>query len=830
MRRKLIPCVTCLVVLSTFSSTKTSAQEPGNDQGPQAKQQSQSPSFDDSLSELLGEGTAPAETAEPGAASPNVAPEAQATAAPRRGGSRLVEEIVVTAQKREENIQDVPITVQAFSGGMLDALGVQTTQDLQLVTPSLNFGEFVGYSIIFLRGVGTDAFLTADPSITTYVDGVYLPFSFGQTADFGSIERVEVLKGPQGTLFGRNAVGGAISVYTADPSYDAATLDVSLSYGRFNDSIVKATANLPVTDNFALSISGNYHRNDFYYDGTYATDPSSAGIRSYGPELGRGFRVKGLWQISDTVDFMGAFAYNDFNGYSTSVTPVIDPSLLASLLGSRPEEDDYHADLNDAGLGYFSRLAYGRLRWNPGPVDIKVSGSRQYTGNYQFYDFDGSSAPIAEFDSASSDGSGVRATSAELQITSNSETPFSDNLEWVAGAYYFDSLAGFRNPATLYLNFLDPITNLLGPNSPLAPLLQQVQPLWDLLQQTPTGRIGFTSGVGTNSISGYLQATYHITDWAGVTLGGRYQVEKRDVSESGTLLEQQNGDFIQIIDRADQEATTKSFSPKVSLDFRPTDEVLLYASWQKATKSGTYNAVNIYDAIDYVDPEKITAYEIGIKSEIFNGLKFNAAAWYYKQKDLQVQFVSLLKGGAVTFETAGAARSRGVEFDLNWLAFPSVVDDLVVILSGAYVDATFTSYPDASGFNQTTGLLQQNLDFSGNRVPQAAKFTGSLQINKTFQVSGTSSVEVGGNVYHNSGFYWTAQNVDVTKEGTYTTLGANLSWFYEPRNLRVTVFGTNLTDERYDKQRFTSDFGTVHHQAAPVEYGMRVQTTFGGDR
>lgn len=754
--------------------------------------------------------------------------------------SRLVEEIIVTAQKREENAQDVPITIQAFSAGMLDALGVKTTQDLQSVTPSLNYGEFVGYSIIFLRGVGTDAFLTADPSVTTYVDGVYLPFSFGQTSDFGAIERVEVLKGPQGTLFGRNAVGGAIAVYTADPDLEELSLDLSTSYGEFSDLILKGTANIPVTDTFAISISGNYHKNDFHYDGTYGDDPSRI-KRPFGPEVGRGYRVKTLWRPVESFELMAAHAYNEFNGFSTSVTPVIVPtplSLGAALVLNPPGTDrlpqpDYQADLDVAGLGYYSKLTYGRIGIFPGPVDIKLYGSHQYTGNYQFYDFDGSTTPIAEFNSPTRDGSGVDADTAELQILSNEETPFSDRVQWVAGAYYFKSQAGFRDPALLYLNVVDPVINAANGFFDLLDRLENpaVDSLLSILRQSPSGAVGFTSGVATDSIAGYAQMTLKFTDWMSLTLGGRYQEEDREVNESGTWIQQLNGDFIKLIDRRDQDDTTTSFSPKAALEFRLADGLLMYGSYQEATKSGTFNAVNIYDTIDFVKPEKLKAYEIGAKTDLFDGVRFNIAGWFYKQKDLQTQFVSLLKGGAVSFETAGAAESKGVEFDLNWQVLPDVVDDLVLIAGGAYVDATYTSYPNASGFEQaegpTRGLLRQNYDFSGNRVPQAAKYTGSVQLNKTFFLSSMSSaIEVGADYYYNDGFFWTAQNVDPSRERSYSTVGARVSWLYEPNGLRVTAFGTNITDNDHNLQLFTTDFGVVRHQAKPSIYGLRVEVSF----
>lgn len=152
----------------------------------------------------------------------------------RGSGSRLIEEVIVTAQKREEDVQDVPIMINAFSGEKLDAFGVESTADLQKITPGLTYTYTYGYSLIYIRGVGTDAFLpNADPSVATYIDGINIGPSQGKQDTLGPVERVEVLKGPQGTLFGRNATGGAINIVTAD-SPDEFIGTAKYSIGNYN--------------------------------------------------------------------------------------------------------------------------------------------------------------------------------------------------------------------------------------------------------------------------------------------------------------------------------------------------------------------------------------------------------------------------------------------------------------------------------------------------------------------------------------------------------------------------------------------------------------------
>ncbi len=154
---------------------------------------------------------------------------------------------MVTAQKREENLQDVPISVQAFSGDLLDARGIDEPKDLQLITPGLSYTVFAGYSLIYIRGVGTDAFIpSADASVATYIDNLYYPFGHSLAAALGSIDRVEVLKGPQGTLFGRNSTGGAINIVTKEPNPDEAFGDVTVSWERFDTANFRDYANIPL--------------------------------------------------------------------------------------------------------------------------------------------------------------------------------------------------------------------------------------------------------------------------------------------------------------------------------------------------------------------------------------------------------------------------------------------------------------------------------------------------------------------------------------------------------------------------------------------------------
>ncbi|HEY1075412.1 MAG TPA: TonB-dependent receptor plug domain-containing protein, partial [Fontimonas sp.] len=239
------------------------------------------------------EPSAAVETAPPAEASPAlevIAVEplrAQATPAPSAPSAvaTALEEIVVTAQKREQSLQEVPIAVSAFTDFQLDSRGIVSVKDLGTAVPGLQFTDLAGYNLIYLRGVGTDAFIpAADPSIATYLDGVYFPSAHNMVQSFGALERIEVLRGPQGALFGRNSTGGAINIFTRTPGQEK-EVSVQASYARFDDLKTRAHVSLPFGDRVAASFSGFYNREDNYYT-------LDNGNKELPQEIGKGGRVR----------------------------------------------------------------------------------------------------------------------------------------------------------------------------------------------------------------------------------------------------------------------------------------------------------------------------------------------------------------------------------------------------------------------------------------------------------------------------------------------------------------------------------------------------------
>ena len=223
-----------------------------------------------------------------------------------------------------------------------------------------------------------------------------------------------------------------------------------------------------------------------------------------------------------------------------------------------------------------------------------------------------------------------------------------------------------------------------------------------------------------------------------------------------------------------------------------------------------------------MQPEELNAYEIGVKSEWMDGLlRLNMAAFQYEQKNQQVQFVSTFQGGAVSFENAGGSEVNGFDFDATAQLSPSQINDMILTISGAYLNGQFTDYTNARGYNEQTGLVFEDGDYSGNVIPRTPEWSAALGLNKSFFFE-RSVIEIGTDVYYNSGFYYLPQNTQGSHQDEYHVLNARISYLYEPWNLRVTAFGNNLESKKYTDGLFQTDFGVQRHLAKPVSYGLKV--------
>ncbi len=733
----------------------------------------------------------------------------------RQSRNRMMEEVVVTATKRAENQQDVPVSVAAFSGDMLAAMGVDDPTDLQAVTPGLTYNSATGFSIIYLRGVGSDAFLMADPSVATYIDGIYYPFASGLAQSFGKVERIEVLKGPQGTLFGRNTTGGAISITTEKPSFDEIYGSIDASYGSFNSRKTAALINVPVTDWFATSLALFYNESDQYY----TFDPESK-QQNMDVERAAGGRFK-MKFASENYDLLFAAVKVTQSGYNTALAANTDTSDEIELQGGSSQPRDYTISV-DSPLNFDidSEVVFAEANAYLDPFDIKFLISHQTLENYGQSDFDGTNESVIAFQSPLF----ADVKTAELQFISNDESWAADWLEWIGGCYYIDSTAGL----TPRFGASGGEQGNIGP-VPIGALLG------DITQQLPAPALNgialnLEGVLDTDSWAAFFQTTFTLTDWAELTLGGRYQYEERYVVASSTSVENSDGSNTLLFDWANdgqgvRDVESENFSPKVAVNLRPAEDLLLFLSWQKGFKSGTFNTVNITDDIDYAEEEQVTSYELGAKYTSPSGnFVLNSAVFYTEIDNIQVQFSSLQSGGAVTFQNAGAGRIQGIDFDSKIVLIPGIVDDFILSMSGAYLDAVYTDYTDGTGFDEDTGAYKDGQDFTGNRMVRTPEYTASLALSKTFLFD-DGPLEITADGYYNSGYAYLPQNT-VFLEEEYYLVNARASFLIEDWDLRITASGKNLTETVYAYSQFPNDYGRLEALAPPRNYSLAVQWNF----
>lgn len=745
-----------------------------------------------------------------------------------------LEEVVVTAQKRVENVNDVPIAISAFSGDSLERSGVKTMADLAIKTPGLVYDTLVNYAVIFIRGVGTDAFIpSADLSVAPYIDGVYFPISFGLARSLGEVERVEVLKGPQGTLFGRNSTGGAISITTRQPS-EYLTIKASTSYERFDERNSRFYVSGPINDDFAVSAALIYNTRDDYYD---AVDGLS--YTELQPYRERGANLALRWQPEEWFEARVSGYYFDSQGVGTSLLACLQPSALGSALGISCAPD-YKANTNLDNTA-FSELKAAALtmQFFPGPFDIKTITAYQDTNGQSLVDFDGSNANLVEFG-----GDGTQKENQpqlfgeiftqELQFISNADSPWSDKLEWIFGLYYLNSTVGYDPVGFAVAGLNNGLSGLVGGGTPLPIDISVFNPFLDLLgnilsplDDVLQASVKVTGSLDTVSQAAYTQATWTPISWLDVTAGGRIQTEERRVYNANLAARTQvvgEASDVTALSYPSESFKESNFSPKLSVSVVPADGQLIYASYQRAFKSGSYNIVNLTESPTFIRPETVTAFELGIKSSLLDKrLQLNAAIFKTEIEDLQSQFVSLLSGGVVQFQNAELATVEGADFDIKWAASEA----WLFTFGASYLDGVYNKFENAVGYTESNngfaGLYSPSQTYSGNTIVRNPELTASFGANWHAAVPG-GELDFNVDYYYNDGFYYDAANQ--LEQEAYTVLNARMTYSHMRSNIDVSLFASNLENSQYFIYQFQTDFGVVGKLAQPVSYGLGVKWAF----
>lgn len=790
--------------------------------------------------EASAEAIAEVPAAAPAEAAPTdavAAPAAEAAAAEDGGDTegprnRMLEEIVVTAQKREQNLQEVPASVQAFSAAQLDAQGVSDIKDMGQITPGLQYDSMASYSIIFIRGVGGDAFQAGiDSSVATYIDGLYLPFTFSSAQALGDVKQLEVLKGPQGTLYGRNAIAGAIRVELKPPSMDEWSGDFLQQFGNFKDTKTKLSVSGPVpfTNNtLAIGASGLYQQHQAHSQ--YYLDRKNKDY--YEPYRNAGHRLVARWEPNDDFDLQAAYYDLRQQDADSVVTVLFKPAPAFQSVLTGLNEPHVSGNRDNQNVNAITRIktVNASARWFPW-FDTKLVYGEISAESTIIFDYDSAPEPVLDISAVPNTAD---SKIGELIFSSNpAETP--DWLEWIGGLYYEDTLKTGRYP--IKVNPIDIVTGVPGSALGLNFCDQVFTPLnIDCTSNSDTNANPFVevspiSGITTDALSAYAQFTFHVSDRTSLVLGGRASTEERELTYAGYTVSLQNpqGGLIPVpistnesnlVTFRPQKHTWNSFTPNFGLNFKYSEEILAYYRYSEAFKSGNFNGLNITDPPDRIEPELAAGNEVGLKTELFNGsLKLNTALFTTRVSNAQVQVLSFTSGGVTSLQNAATYTVKGVELEGAWFA----TDALVFNFSGVYLDGTYGNFIGRA-FRPETGLSDESIDFAGNKTVRTPKWSGTFAINYTFPFVLGLEGEIGGDIYYNDGFFYDPLNT--LEQKSYEQVGARLG-FYDPRsNVRLTFYGKNLTDDIYFTQVYRQDFGDTGFYGPDRTYGAYVTWSF----
>lgn len=675
-------------------------------------------------------------------------------------------DIVVTAQRREERLQDVPIAITAVSGETLSQRGIANSQDIAAVTPGLTFTEVVGTAAPRIRGVGTvSAQIGNENSVATYVDGVYYASAASSILSLRNIEQVAVLKGPQGTLFGRNATGGLIQITTRDPR-DQPGGEFTATYGNLDTFGGSAY----LTGGLADGLAGN-----IYVDYLKQSDGFGRNLTT-GGEVSRQnnlvVRGKLKWEIGENTTITLAADYGRFRADKPARRPTYEtrgpggvrftggPFDIVSTIIPRFENHQGGASLTAVhhfdGVDLISISAYRKSRspsrFDAGGLPFATVGVDLIARDHQF--------------------------SQEFQLVSTGSGPFSYTL----GAYYFESYGAY-DPSTL--------------TTP-AVIKRSV-----LTQRATSPAL-------------YAQGTYKFGDTS-LTMGTRYSSETRDLdSISTTTVRATNA----IINQALQ-GHLRGSKPtwRVSLDHHFSRDVMIYGSYNRGFKSGGFNAATI-DFRESFEPEVLDAFEIGTKADLFDrALRINASAYYYDYSNIQL--TSYL-GGQVRITNAASAKIKG--FDLDLVARP--INNLTLTGGFAYTHARFGTFTNAQ-ISRPAPAGQNIISVgaaTGNRLPYTPDFTFNAGFDYVIPF-GSARAMVSAQYSHSDG--WFAESDNRLRQAPYDLLNASLRLdLGDSSKVNLTFWGRNLTNEVYAVRLQTQPTNDVVEIAAGRTFGATLGYKF----
>lgn len=729
-----------------------------------------------------------------------------------------VTEIIVTAQKRAQALQDVPIAISAISSDSLGETGIRSTNDLAVAVPGLNVTRTTEAVNFTLRGIGTQGGSTGqDSAIATFVDGIYMPSMAGSNFALANIERVEVLKGPQGTLYGRNATGGAVNVITKDPSFDP-LLKVSMGYGNYE------------------TMEGSF------YAAGGLSDTVALDFAAYFRDQGKGFGKNRLinadtnWSddlivrsklIFEPTDSTKITLSGDWGRTEGGIAISFRPAPTSQLL-----DGSGYAEYLAAGNGYYDSISEfkpaiktesygGYFRFDQDIGNFTLSNIFAYRGSDGYQRVEVDATPIKVIDAP--------LFNQEDQFTNELQLSYvGEAVDAIVGFYYLDGKSQY-NPFQIVGAAISASTGGLS------------------------DRLVINSSQKTKSYALFGQMTWEFVTDTNLTLGARYTIDKRKLAADqfvdfggaqpnafGTENLMPNGTLIPLGSVA-QKQTFKKPSWRIALDHQFNPDLMAYASYSRGFKSGVFNLTSPADPAAL--PETLDAWELGVKTSPAAGVTFNVAGFYYKYKNIQAFQVN---GASTTLTNAATARIYGIEADFR----ANLGSGFSVTGGATYLDHKYGSFPvatvsflqrpdgapDYAGYTPGLGNYvfpncgdpahsgQFYCSAEGNALVNTPDFSANLALSHTLDLAGGSTVGTSLVYSYNGSFFWAVDNR--IKQPPVNMVNAQIQWTSASEKWWLRFWGKNLLDEKYAVAFNENGSGDIITPAPPMTYGATIGFDF----
>lgn len=713
-----------------------------------------------------------------------------------------VEEIIVSARRRNESLQDTPIAMTAIVASQLESTASVKIADIQGQAPNLLITQQVtggAAANISIRGLSfADIEKSFDPTVAVVVDGAFIGTSTGQFLDFFDIESIEVMRGPQGNLFGRNTIGGVINIRRTRPKEELSG-KFEMEYGKFDTMSERGVLHVPIVkDKLYAKFFGFHTRTDGFYKYYANGAPRGGGNNS---NFGASFLFKPSSDFDALLTLEKQVSKHDNVVSNISGTGELF-CLVAAIPGQcdRGTTKDLYTVFAEPGVAHYSSPAATlEMNWNAGDVKIVSVTNYRDSKDSSYEDVDSFVEPFYFVDRHSK----YRQISQEVRASGQ----FSDNFDFVVGGYYFDSKYTLNQKTNLF-----------------AGGFYQSQ---------------ITHGKST-SYAGFGDFNWEFMPKLRLNFGGRLTHDKKGLDTSAP-------EGATFTDFGWNYKSWTKFTPKVSIDYRPTDDLMVYGSWSKGYRSGGFSGRGLdrVSATTPFNPETVDSFEAGFKAELFDRhLQLNVAAFYVKYNDIQQ---TITKSGGSTgnitiVENAAAAKVKGIEADFTARPF----EGLTLRGSLGLLDNKFKGFTNTEAWTAGGGSGLHVYDYSNVDMIYAPKVTASFNGEYTYPV-GDGEIRLNGSYRYIASYDQQISRdarIPTVPDDTTTVLTSNDPRVRtDPQNLvdasisyilptgggetRITLFGRNLLDDRGASTAFTVaglwSFATARE---PRSYGVQVGYKF----